>query len=623
MEIADLIAALAAPEAFPGIRADRVEVIQTHISAVFLVGEHVFKVKKPLRLPFLDYSTRERRRALCEAEVALGRRLAPDVYLGVVEITCSKGQVRVGGDAGEVIDHAVHMRRLPDDHTLGAWLERGALPAGAIEALGRRLADFHAEAAGGPSIARYAEYEAVAGNVTDNFTEMAALAEAAPLGPDLAALRARSEAELARRRPLLAARAARGIARECHGDLRLDHVYLFPGRPPPGDLVILDGIEFNEAFRASDPAADLAFLVMDLRLHGFADEADALVRAYLARSGDHELAALLPLYVAYRATVRTKVELYRAGEAEIAADAREEARALARRHLDLALAALEPAAGDERLEEASTRGAAIASDRLASDRTASDRLASDRLASDRLASDRLASDRLASDRIKSNLAPSESAPSRFDPSRSRPSLLLVAGLPGAGKSTLARNLSQETGARVIRSDVVRKRLAGIDPEAAAGVRLSGAHYSAAWTEATYAACLEEARARLGDGEAVIVDANFRTDAQRRPFLALARELGVPARLLVAEVPEAVALARIAGREGDASDADAEVYRRARATWEAPGAELAGLVVIVDASGPSTETLARARAALAEVGVATSARTTSATGSRVHPGSTSS
>src|SRR5690606_37557840 len=124
-------------------------------------------------------------------------------------------------------------RRLPDDHTLGAWLGRGDLPAWCMRALARRLAAFHRGAARGPAITRHGEFEAVAGNVRDNFSQMADLAGARDLAVGLGRLRERSEAELERRRPLIRDRAARGVPCEFHGDLRLDHVYVFPGAPPP------------------------------------------------------------------------------------------------------------------------------------------------------------------------------------------------------------------------------------------------------------------------------------------------------------------------------------------------------------------------------------------------------
>ena len=531
MEIAALIDALASPAAYPALRPAAVEVLQTHISAVFRLERDVFKVKKPVDLGFVDYSTLERRRRCCAAEVALNRRLAAEVYLGVVPVTCLDGHVMMGGD-GEVIDYAVHMRRLPDERTLEAALAQGAVDEAAMAALGRRLAEFHAEAAGGPEIAAYAAAAAVARNCRQNFEQLAALARgAAPPVPGALVERvaAATEAELERRRGLIDARAAAGAARDCHGDLRLDHVYVFPERAPPADLLVIDCIEFNDAFRYSDPIADLAFLVMDLRIHGYAGHAAALCAGYFAASGDAEGAALLPLYVGYRATVRAKVEGMRAAAPEVPAAARAPATASAERHLLRALTEVAPPAG-------------------------------------------------------------------------RPGLALIAGLPAAGKSTLAKGLAEAAGFAVIRTDVVRKELAGLDPEARAAAAPGAGIYSAEMTARTYAACLERAGARLRAGERVIVDANLRSDAVRRPFFELADALGVPIVFLVCEVDEATALARLAARVDDASDADARIFRYARAEWEAPAADLAARTVTIDASGPCAATRAAALRALAGVGL---------------------
>ncbi|MCB9704914.1 MAG: AAA family ATPase [Myxococcales bacterium] len=522
MELAPLIDALSSPAAYPGLGADRVEVIQTHISVVFLVGEHVFKLKKPVKFAFVDYSTPARRRELCAAEVALNRRLAADVYLGVVPVTCSNGHVQIGGE-GEVIDHVVHMRRLPDERTLEAWLARGGLPPGTMAALGRRLAAFHREAARGPEIAAHGDLDAVAGNCRDNFSQTAALGLEGIPAALLDRLAAATDAELARQGPTIAARAARGVPCDSHGDLRLDHVYLFPERVDD-PLVIIDCIEFNDAFRYGDPAVDLAFLVMDLRYHGHLADADALVASYVEAADDAEAAALLPLYTAYRASVRGKVEAFRASEPEIPAPARQEALRSSIRHFLLALRELDPARG--------------------------------------------------------------------------PALLLIAGLPGTGKSTLAAGLAEPWGAATIRSDVVRKGLAGLAPDESGRDAIDGGIYAPEMTARTYAACLEEARAHLSAGEPVIVDANFKSDDQRQPFAELAAELGVPLAFLVCEAGEAVILGRLAARRGDASDADEAVYLHAREQWEAPTGPLAARSRVVDASGSVAETRARAQAALA-------------------------
>ncbi|HGG56529.1 MAG TPA: hypothetical protein ENK31_01900 [Nannocystis exedens] len=531
--LVDRIAALAKLGAYVhmpnAVGAKRVEVIQTHISVVFLVGGAVFKIKKPLRLPFVDYSTLALRLYFCRAEVDLNRRLASDVYRGIVPITRdAQGQIKLGGE-GEIIDYAVEMRRLDEESTLGAGLARHDLPLGTMTAIGRRLADFHRNAARGPAISAYASFDAVATNCRDNFSQTAALGLQAIPTALLDRLSELTEGELCSLRETIESRARRGLACDCHGDLRLDHVYLLPECRPPADLEIIDCVEFNDAFRYGDPVVDLAFLIMDLRYHGFQGEAAELRESYFEATGDREGELLLPLYTAYRASVRGKVEAFRMSESEVPAAKREEATRASLRHFMLALQVLS-AAGQG------------------------------------------------------------------------PLLVLVAGLPGSGKSTLAAALAEPSGAALVRSDVVRKGLVGLEPTASAKAAFGEGIYSPEMSRRTYDACLAQARSQLLTGRAVIVDANLRSHAQRRPFAELAHDLGVPFAFLICETTEAEALARLAARNNDASDADAEVYLRARSSWQEPADDLVARVRIIDSSASKRATEAAARAALASLGL---------------------
>jgi hypothetical protein len=532
VELPALIAAMSRPETFGRPKGVAVRVVQTHISVVSVVGDDVYKLKKPLDLEFLDYSTLARRRHFCELEVQLGRRLAPDVYLGVVELRRGDdGELRVDGP-GELVDVAVHMRRLPDEATLAARVARGEVAPAALRRIGATIHGFHRAGRRGPDVAVYATFAAVAANARQNFAQLAALPVSPPL---LLRLERATEDALSRHHDVVERRARHGVPCDTHGDLRLDHIYLFPGRTPPRDLVILDCIEFSERFRCADPVADLAFLVMDLHRVGRRDLADALVDGYFAayhspladlpddRADERaESRALLPLYTAYRATVRAKVEALKAAEPEVPAAEAEAARLAAHRHLLLALHELQPPA-------------------------------------------------------------------------LRPCLVLVAGLPGAGKSTLARALAAE-GLVWVRSDAVRKQLAGLAPEASARALPGEGIYSPAWTARTYARCLELARAALLEGERVVVDANFKSVAQRAPFLELARTLGVPLQVFVCEADPATAEDRLSRRTGDASDADVAVYRRARAAWEPLDPALDA--VVVDTTGPPESAVAAVFTALA-------------------------
>jgi aminoglycoside phosphotransferase family enzyme/predicted kinase len=501
MELARLIAALSQPRAYPEA-VDAVEVRQTHISVALLAGRWVYKIKKPLRLAFLDYSSLEQRRRYCEEEVRINRRLAPEVYVGVVGVAESGGVVRVEGP-GAVVEWAVKMVRLPAEATLRACLERGELGAEVLARLARRLATFHAQAERSAAIAESGRFEVVARNARANFTESADQVGTTISRLVFERLRILTETALERQHDTIEARAARGVPCDTHGDLRLDHVYLLPrdgaGAAADPEVVIIDGIEFDERFRHADPVADMAFLVMDLEANGQHRLASAFAGAYFDAAGDREGRDLLPFYTAYRAAVRGKVEGLKAAEPEIAADDRTAARQKARARWLLASGALE-------------------------------------------------------------------AESR------RPCLLLVGGLPGAGKSTLAHGLAGLAGFSVIRSDVVRKELAGLAAEPPADSAFGRDIYTSEWTERTYAECLRRAEAALFEGRRVLVDASFIAEAQRRRFLVSAARWGVPGTLIVCQADPALIEERLRGRKDDASDADWSIYQQAAAAWEPLGPE---------------------------------------------------
>ena len=339
MDLHQLIQSLSDPAAYQP-RPDGVIVRQTHISVVSLAGAFAYKVKKPIRLSFVDYGTLERRRHFCEEEVRLNRRLAPEVYLGVVPIVRDGDRVCVEG-TGEVVEWAVKMRRLPDEARLKEILERGDLEANVIEELGRRIAAFHAGAERNERIVDLARFENVARLARENLNEAQGQVGQTVSRAVFDRLASLIEEELVKLRPLLEARVSRRMPCDTHGDLRLDHVYLFPDRPPPEDLLIVDGIEFDEFLRAADPVADMAFLVMELIAHDRRDLARSFREAYFSATGDFEGEPLLPFFAANRAAVRGKVEGMKAADPEIDTAIREQARLKSRARWLLALEELE------------------------------------------------------------------------------------------------------------------------------------------------------------------------------------------------------------------------------------------------------------------------------------------
>lgn len=338
MDLVRLIEALSKPTAYPDPPGE-VQIRQTHISVVFLAGRHAYKIKKPVALGFLDFRTLETRRHFCAEEVRLNRRLAPEVYQGVVPVTRSGDGLRFGGE-GEAIEWAVQMERLPEEATLLNRLRRRELDASQVERLAQRIAAFHRAAETSPRIAAFTRFDSVAGNVRDNLDVPLADVDTMVRRSVLKRLRCRMEQTLAQLRPQIESRAACSIPRDTHGDLRLEHIYLFPEKQPPDDLVVIDCIEFNERFRLADPVSDMAFLVMDLMFEGRRDLARVFAEAYFQAADDEEGRELLPLYTAYRSTVRAKVGGIKCAETEIPESERMLVRSRTRAHWLLALGEL-------------------------------------------------------------------------------------------------------------------------------------------------------------------------------------------------------------------------------------------------------------------------------------------
>jgi uncharacterized protein len=528
VELDRIIEALRDPAAFPHA-AGEMEVHHTHISVVVLAGAFAYKVKKPVDLGFLDFTTLEKRRYFCSEEVRLNRRLAPDVYLDVVPLTARDGGLRVGGE-GEPVEYAVQMRRLPAEATALARLERGELGPAEIERLAVHIARFHAEALGGEQVAHFGRFEVVAGNARENFAQSEVHVGHTVEATVFDRARALTEAELERRRERIEDRARRGVPRDTHGDLHLDHVYFLPGRTPPADLAIVDCIEFNERFRFADPVSDMAFLAMDLAYRDRRDLARRFTAVYLDAASDPGGRDLLPLYRSYRSAVRAKVEGIASLEEDVPEATRRRAEERARAYWLLTLGQLE-------------------------------------------------------------------VPS------ARPGLVLVAGLPATGKSTLAAGLADRVGFEVLSSDRVRKELAGLAPDRSAGAPPDEGLYAPSWTERTYGALLDRAGVILRRGGRALVDASFHREERRRPFLRLARSLAVPARLLVCRTDAAVARRRLESRAPGPSDADWAVYRTMADRWDEPGPDTARHLRPIDTSVDPEDSLGAALRDLAEAGLA--------------------
>lgn len=301
-----LAAAMSHPD-FYGPDTGAVELHETHVSRVYLAGDRAYKLKKPLKLPFLDSSTVDHRRALCHEELRLNRRLAPTLYLDVRAIVETDGGFRLSrADDPEACDYVVRMRRYGDDATLAARFTSGRLRLRDLTRLGRTLAAFHAAAA--PVVLADPGALELERRILENAQELVSITQHATDFDRVLKLERFIHAFLRANSETLAERLRGGCIRDGHGDLRAEHVVL--GRR----IEVVDCIEFNRDLRVSDVAEDLAFLVMDLTALGGERQARRLVQAYRAAGGDPGDDQLIAFYACHRALIRAKVALLRAAQ---------------------------------------------------------------------------------------------------------------------------------------------------------------------------------------------------------------------------------------------------------------------------------------------------------------------
>lgn len=323
----DVVEALSDPNFYPH-RPAAVEVRRTHASIAFLAGDEVYKLKKPVNFGFLDYSTLAQRRRMCQLEITLNQRLAPAVYLGVVAVTMGASGPQLGG-VGTVVEHLVHMRRLPDAAALSARLAADEVRDADIREVARKVAAFHRQAERSGLINTFGQPHVVISNVNENFQQTRRFVGTTITTAAYTEIVTYASAFLMANRAVIQARVDAGQVCDGHGDLRCEHVYLADA------LQIIDCIEFNDRLRYGDVAADLGFLAMDLEAYGAPDLAAALVDEYQTATAA-DLAPVLDFYSCYRAFVRGKVASLRLDDPDLEANARHAARRDAQRYFQLA-----------------------------------------------------------------------------------------------------------------------------------------------------------------------------------------------------------------------------------------------------------------------------------------------
>ncbi|MHC4878461.1 MAG: bifunctional aminoglycoside phosphotransferase/ATP-binding protein [Planctomycetota bacterium] len=300
-----LIEALQSPSLWPD-QPDEVRVVETHISWVLLTRDSAWKIKKPVRFDFLDFSTLERRKHFCEEELRLNRRTAPDLYLSIVPISGTTAAPEVDG-TGEPFEYAIRMHRFDDSRLLSHLAADGLLRPSLIDTLAERVADFHASIPSATMDSPYGRAADIRRDALDNFNTIEQLAvDDAEHEAEIHHLREWTATEADRLVSMFEQRRQAGFVRECHGDLHLGNIVELDDGPR-----LFDCIEFNAGFRWTDVISEVAFLVMDLEEHGEEQLARRLLNRYLERTGDYAGLHVLRFYLVYRAMVRAKIDMIR------------------------------------------------------------------------------------------------------------------------------------------------------------------------------------------------------------------------------------------------------------------------------------------------------------------------
>ncbi len=320
--------ALLNPEAYPH-NPRKIELVQTQMSFIFLTGDYVYKVKKPVDLGYLDYTTLEQRHFFCRQELELNRRLCPDAYLAVVPIVEEKDGLRIEGQ-GNAIEYAVKMKQLPQERMMDVLLPRGQVTREMIARVAEKLVSFHQKAETNQKITAFGKLDIVRQNTDENFAQTEKYIGISVAPAEYSRIKSYTDNFMQSNVSLFDKRVKEGRVRDCHGDLHAAHICFIDC------ICIYDCIEFNDRFRYSDVASEIAFLAMDLDRYQQAALSQHLVNTYVELSHDEGLLKLLNFYKCYRAYVRGKVESFKLDDPYIPEEEKAKVLAVAQGYFELA-----------------------------------------------------------------------------------------------------------------------------------------------------------------------------------------------------------------------------------------------------------------------------------------------
>jgi aminoglycoside phosphotransferase family enzyme len=489
-----LIQAMLDPGFYPHPVREPIQLVQTHISYIFLTGNYAYKVKKPLDFGFLNFTTLERRRYFCQEELRLNQRGAPGLYLQVLPIVQAEGRFQLDG-SGEPVEYTLKMRQFPQEQLFSNLLERGELTPLLMEELGRVVAAFHAQAETNDYIRSFGRPEQVRQAFDENYAQTQRYIGGPQTADQYRETQAYTDRFFAERQELFYQRIEQDRIREGHGDLHLGNLCWWEGQ-----ILLFDCIEFNEAFRFVDTMYDVSYAVMDLDARHRSDLGNAYLNTYLEETGDWEGLKILPIYLNRQAYVRAKVTSFLLDDPAAAEADKANAFHTAARYYRLAWEYTLPKQGQ---------------------------------------------------------------------------LFLMAGLSGAGKSTVARHLARQRGAIHIRSDAVRKHLAGIPLRQRGGPEV----YTPEMTDRTYRRLVQLGVELAREGYSVILDAKFDRQALRGMAIEQAQRCRIPLCILYCHAPEPVLRERLQRRTlpasslgeplnlADIADATADLLAQQQAQWQ--------------------------------------------------------